>query len=200
MIRIIVLALLAFNVLVSCVSPNKPYQPLTRAERFEFTYDRLDVYPDDIRKHLDAHTNVPVVWTGIIVSTDAREEDVADKISAETVFEHHYFDWVQDGSDKLALSPRGEGRFSMKWRLDKKVPDATAHSVEKFAKKGRLAIVYGVPEKVEDDGTVVLKYRYLRIVDRDHFTTNDFDYGRLGDAFRVLKGECKTNLASAQNR
>ena len=128
-----------------------------------------------------------VVWVGIIRSTDAYEEDDGDRIMADTVFEHHYFDWVQDGKGKgvkLSVSPRGEGLFRIVAH-EQNGPDATAESAEKYAGQGKLAIVYGVPESVDTNGTVVLKYRYLRILDADQFSTNEFDYGRMGEPFRA---------------
>ncbi len=148
------------------------------------------------RKDPAAHAGAAVAWAGIIRSTDAREAPEGDKIVADTVFEHHYFDWVQDhnGHDvKLSISPRGEGLFRAKWQLDKTGQAASAASAEAYAGPGKLAIVYGVPEKVDADGTVVLKYRFLRILGADHFTTNEFDYGRLGEPFRVIHSQSKTN-------
>jgi hypothetical protein len=198
MIRIFVLAFFALSVVVSCVSHvyQGPYQPASTPEKIEFCYDRLDVYPDDIRKDLNAHTNVPVAWTGIILSTDAYEENTGDKIVADTVFEHHYFDWVQDGHGrgvKLSVSLRGEGLFRTSWHMNKTEIESSAANAEKFAAKGKLAIIYGMPESIDANGTVVLKYRYLRILDQAHFTTNDLDYGRMGDPIRVLHLSCKTN-------
>jgi hypothetical protein len=113
---------------------------------------------------------------------------------ADTIFEHHYFDWVQDKKGccvKLSVSPRGEGLFRTTWRLDKTSRTADTESAEKYAAPGKLAIVYGVPEKVDANGTVVLKYRYLRVLDAKHFRTNEFDYGRMGESFRVIQS--KTN-------
>lgn len=192
MIRTFVLAVMAFSVFAACAThhDNKPYQPATEPEQIEFAHDRLDVYPDDVRKNPDAYTNTPLVWAGIIRSSDAAEEDVGNKIAVNTVFEQHYFDWVQNGrwphGIKLSLSARGEGLFRTQWKLNRTRIEGNAVAANKYAAPGKLAIVYGVPEKVEPDGTVVLKYRYLRIVDPDHFTTNEFDYGRLGEPFTVL--------------
>ena len=214
MIRIFVLALFALNVLVSCVSSDshvshvsgvsaEPYQPATKSEKIEFARDRLDVYPDDVRKDLAAHSGQAVVWAGIIRSTYAQEEDRGDKIGADTVFEQHYFDWVQNhgtGGITLSLSPRGEGLFRARWRLDKLGRESSAEGAEKYAAPGKLAIFYGVPEKVDTNGTVVLKYRYLRILDMDHFNTNEFDYGRLDESFCVLHPECKTNAPAMKGR
>ena len=203
MIRIFVLALFALNV-VSCAShvSNVPYQPATKPEKIEFAHDRLDIYPDDVRKDPANHTNATVVWAGIIRSTDAYEESDTSRIMADTVFEQHYFDWVQNGhghGGKLSISPRGEGLFRARWHLDKKSEEASAENAEKYAGKGKLAIVYGVPETVETNGTVVLKYRYLRILDEDHFSMNEFDYGRGGESFCALHPDCKTNSPATKS-
>jgi hypothetical protein len=182
MMRHVVLAVFAASCLVSCES-NAPYEPANRPEQIEYKKVRLDVYPDDVRKDPAHYINTPVAWVGVIRSTDAQENDYGGKISADTVFDHHYFDWEQDtdaaGVD-LLVSPRGEGSFSCHWEMRRKDDEATAYSAEKFARAGKLAIVYGVPESVTADGTVVLKYCYLRILNRSHFSTNELDYGRLG--------------------
>jgi hypothetical protein len=46
-----------------------------------------------------------------------------------------------------------------------------------------------VPEKIDPDGTIVMHYKYLRIIDRDNFTTNEYDYGRMGEPFHTLPVE-----------
>lgn len=185
MIRHCALTLFAAGFLVSCASyTNIPYEPDTKPEQAEYKHDHIDVYPDDVRKDIDRYTNTPVAWVGVIRSTDAIEEDFGGKIRADSVFEHHYFDWQQDigsGGLKLVVSPRGEGTFCSRWRLSKENDDATAYDAQKYAHPGKLAIVYGVPEAVKDDGTIVLRYRYVRILKQNHFTTNDINYGRLGD-------------------
>jgi hypothetical protein len=200
MIRNLALAVFAFSVLVSCVASG-PYQPATRPEKIEFAHDRLDIYPDDVRNDPAAHAGAAVVWAGIIRSSDARELDQGSKIVVDSTFEHHYFDWVQDskgGGLLLSLSPRGEGLFRARWYLNKTVYGASAHKAEKYAGVGKLAIVYGVPEKVDTNGTVVLKYRYLRIVGADYFTTNDLDYGRLGEEPpRAIPGKTNSPPLSA---
>lgn len=181
MIRYTALTLFAASFLVSCASTNIPYEPATKPERIEFKNVRLDVYPDDVRRNLDRYTNTPVAWVGVIRATDATEEDFGGKIRADTVFEHHYFDWEEDKNlcgVKLRVSPRGEGLFSSRWSLRKEDNDANAYDAQKYAGRGKLAIVYGVPEAITADGAIVLKYRYLRILNRDHFDTNDFTYGR----------------------
>jgi hypothetical protein len=205
MIRNFVVAFFALTVLASCASKdpnvsrdsrvgNRSYQPVTEPEKIEFARDRLDVYPDDVRKEAATYIGAGVVWAGIIRSTEAREESAGCKIVADTVFEHHYFNGVQnsDGHNvTLFVSPRGEGLFRVNWQLNKVGKDATAASAEKYAAEGKLALVYGVPEKVNADGTVVLKYRYLRILGANQFSTNTLDYGRFGERLRAIQSGCK---------
>jgi hypothetical protein len=205
MIRIFALAILTLTVSVSRAGTG-PYQPATKPEKIEFTHDRLDLYPNDFRKDPAGHAGAAVAWVGIIRSTDARELDTDSKIMMDSVFEHHYFDWVQDskGGLLLSVSPRGEGLFRAKWYTKKTDDDASAASAEKFARPGKLAIFYGVPEKIDTNGTVVLKYRYLRILGTDHFSTNEFDYGRLGEEplreiHPQLNATCKTNSPTTQS-
>ncbi len=156
----------AASFLVSCES-NVPYEPANKPEEIEFRHARLEVYPDDVRKDISRYTNTPVAWVGVIRGTDAQENDFGGGITADTVFEHHYFDWEQDKDPSgvnLEVSPRGEGSFTCHWQMRRTASEAGAYDAEKFARAGKLAIVYGVPESVTADGTVVLKYSYLRIL------------------------------------
>jgi hypothetical protein len=198
MIRNFILTIVTLSACVSCVTDG-PYQPASCPEKREFAHDRLDVYPDDIRKN-PALLGTPVVWAGIIRSTDARELDYKSEVGATTVFEHHYFDWVQDsksGRLQLSVSPRGEGLFRSKWVMKKTENDATAEMAEKFAKPGKLAIFYGTPESIDPDGMIILKYRYIRIVGMKDFNTNEFDYGRLGEPFHEIHPS-QTNATALQ--
>jgi len=198
MIRNSALSLFALIVLVSCAShvSTGPYQPVSKPEKIEFAHDRVDVYPDDIRQSFALHTNAAVAWVGVIRSTDAYEANEGDQILADTIFEHHYFNWIQDGHGhgaKLYVSPRGEGLFRAKWHMDKTTLEASVKNAEEFAGKGKLAVVYGVPAQVDTNGTVVLKYRYLRILDATHFDTNTLDYGRWAKPIVMVKAAVKTN-------
>ncbi|MGA2748835.1 MAG: hypothetical protein ABSG59_08675 [Verrucomicrobiota bacterium] len=183
MMRNLVLTIVAGCLAVSCAS-NSSYQPNSDPEQIEFKQARLDVYPEDVRNDPSRYTNTLVVWPGVIRSTHAQDEDYRGRIRAETVLEHHYFDWKQDHGDqgvKLLLSRRGEGAFRVRWHLVKTGPDATSGDAETYAGRNKLAIVYGTPESVDADGTVVLQYRYMRAVDRAHYSVNQMDYGRLGE-------------------
>lgn len=190
------LPLLAVTGLVSCthVPPSLTYQPVTKPEEIEFCKDTPTVYPDQVRQHLSLYTNTPVIWVGIIRSTDAQEEDTSSKIRLDTVFEHHYFDWRQQGDEKdltLRVSGRGEGRFRARWYVHRTTKymdsdEVEAGDAEKFAGPGKLAVFYGVPQSVDPDGTIVLKYHYVRLLPQKDYTTNGIDYGRVISTFRPL--------------
>ncbi len=185
MIRTLALTVVAGTVLVSCLM-DRQYQPATRAEKIELEHGRLTVYPDDVRTNLDRYTNTLVAWVGIVQKTDAWEEDQTGGIRAQSVLEHHYFDWQEDYTAdgiQLLVSPGGEGRFRCDLHLRKLNVDATSYDAEKYVGAGKLAVVYGVPEAVDADGTIVLKYRYLRMFGRSHYNTNELEYGRRGQPF-----------------
>jgi hypothetical protein len=184
--RLIALLLAAAPFLFACAS-NVIYRAASKPESAEMKKDMLDVYPGDIRRNLELYTNAGVGWAGIILRTEA-ETGADGLIHAVTTFEHHYFDWEEDchfGGVQLNISPRGEGLFRTDWVLRRKNAEAGGAAAESFASPGKLAIVYGVPEKVEN-GTVVLRYRFLRVVDADDYNTNRFDYGRFGEPFRYI--------------
>ncbi|MGD0410190.1 MAG: hypothetical protein ABSC18_00675 [Verrucomicrobiota bacterium] len=184
--RLIALLLAAAPFLSGCAS-NVFYRPGSRPESAEMRKDMLDVYPGDIRQNPDLCAGAGVGWAGIITRTEA-QPGPDGLIHAVTTFEHHYFDWQEDrrlGHIRLNLSPRGEGLFRTEWVLRRNDPAAGKEAAESFAGPGKLAIVYGVPEKVED-GTVVLRYRFLRVVEAEDYSTNKFDYGRFGEPFRYI--------------
>ena len=184
--RLIALLLAAAPFLFSCAS-NVFYRPGSQPENAEMKRDALDVNPGDIRRNPELDASAGVGWAGIILSTEA-EAGPDGLIHAVTTFEHHYFDWQEDhrfGHIQLHLSPRGEGLFRTEWVLRRNDPAAGKEEAESYASPGKLAIVYGVPEKVEN-GTVVLRYRFLRVVDAEDYSTNKFDYGRFGEPFRYI--------------
>ena len=184
--RVIALFLGLAPLLFGCAS-GVAYRAAHLPEYTEMKSDLLDVYPGDIRRNLALYSNAGVGWAGIVVHTEA-STGADGMIHARTTFEHHYFNWKEDrrfGRGPLTLSPRGEGLFRTDWVLRGNGAVGGAEAAENFASPGKLAIVYGVPEKVED-GTVVLRYRFLRMVDEDGFNTNRLDYGRFGEPFRYI--------------
>jgi hypothetical protein len=173
---------------------NAPYRPADKPENIEYGRDTLDAYPADVRTNLDAYSNTGVAWAGIIQNT-VIEPGAGGVIHATSTLDHHYFDW-QENCDidgvHLRLSPRGEGPFRVKWEMAKTDEDSTIEDAAKYAAPGNLAIVYGVPERVED-GVVVLHYRYLRVLDPSHFSTNVFDYSRFGEPVTYIDPPGKPN-------
>jgi len=194
-----ILFLLTTGLLVSC-SSDAPYHPATGPERIEFRNDRLDVYPGDVRKDPARYSKLSVAWAGIIVSNEATEEVIGGKIRMDTVFENHYFDWEQDEHGhgvRLLISPRGEGLFRMRWRMTRDDPEASYEDAMKYAAPGKLAIVYGTPISVDADGTVVMRYHYIRTLGPAHFSANELDYGRIGgEPFRPIDAKPKISTNS----
>jgi hypothetical protein len=184
--RLTVLILAVLPCLLSCRS-NGVYRPASKPERMEYTRDILDVYPGDIRRNPDLYTNIGVGWAGIITSVQVKDGPEG-LIHAVTTFEHRYYDWEQAtrwGRARVSVSPRGEGAFRTEVVLRRTDPDADIAAAQSFARPGSLAIVYGVPVAVED-GVVVLKYRYLRVIPPDQYAISRFDYGRFGEPVRYL--------------
>lgn len=211
MIRNLIVSSLAVILLASCSSAppreiqspglgNETYRPVTKPEQIEFSRDQLDIYPDDLRSNATPYLGKAVVWAGIIRDTSAQNnEDDTTQLTVDTIFEHHYFNGVQyDGGKhvKLFISPRGEGLFRTRWHLNRIGSAADIAAAEKYSAAGKLALVYGVPDRIDGNGTIVLRYRFLRILDSNQFSTNQFDYGRLGQPFRALEMPASSNLSA----
>jgi hypothetical protein len=175
--------------MAGCAEPNLPYKTVTGPEGIEWSRDSLDIYPDDVRQNPAQFTGMAVAWAGVIRETDA-DEFGDGYIRMKTTFEHHYFDWEQNeqtSGPKFDLSPHGEGLFKTEWIAKKVDQEASAKDAENFAGPGKLAIVYGVPTGVDTNGVVQLRYRFLRVINGDDYSTYEFDYGRFGQPFVYLR-------------
>lgn len=184
--RIAALLLAVLPCLFACTS-TVVYRPADKPDAAEFDRDLVDVYPGDIRQDPNLYTNVGVGWAGIIKSCKPVVQPDGT-IHAVTTLEHRYYDWQQQTGlcgGGLSVSPRGEGLFQTDAVFRRNEPGAGVAAVQKSLAPGSLAIVYGVPETVAD-GTVVLKYRYIRVFAPGDFSISDFDYGRFGDPVRYL--------------
>ena len=173
----------------TCNKQNTPYKPASAAEKIEFKHDTLDVYPAEVRENLDKYTGTPVAWAGIIQKSTANFSKHDGYTVINSTLEHHYFDWQEDHNDqglKLLVSPRGEGQFKVTWLVENTEGAVGPDQAVDFAEPGKLAIVYGTPMGVDDTGAVILKYRYIRLIKSKHYTTNEFDYGRIGEPFSYL--------------
>jgi len=175
--------------LVAGCSSYPAYRPQTAPEKIEFRHDSLEVYPEDVRKDPAKFAGIRVAWAGIIQQSDVAECN-GDMFCIHTVFQHHYFDFQENGGmsgPRYSVSRRGEGLFKTEWVVRKINSNATPDQVQKYAAPGKLAIVYGVPTGVDENGEIQLRYRYLRLVDQDDYTLYNFDYGRLGQPVVYMK-------------
>ena len=183
-----ILLLLPLILLASCSHSRKAYAPLAY-EKTEQSLVAYDVWPDDVRAHFSDYTNTIVAWVGVIKDTAAfnKQDTTAfnklapELMTATTTLDHHYFDWKEEhhsSASKYSISPRGEGAFQVDWELRRVTPTATTADADKYAGPGKLAVVYGVPERVTDNGTIILKYRYLRVIETEDFDVSTLSYGR----------------------
>lgn len=187
MFQLNALALLALPLLAASCAHNNPYRPASHNEEKEYHQSLVDLYPDDVRRNLDQYTNAIIAWAGVIRETEAHETN-NNMFIASTTVEHKYYDWEVDHStsgEKINLSPRGEGAFRFEWLVHRREDDATTADVEKYAGPGKMILVYGTPDGIEDN-TIILKYRFLRIIEKDHFNMTQYDYGRFGQPVHYI--------------
>ena len=185
--RVIALSLLALPLLAVSCAHNMPYRPATHNEQLEYHRSLIDLYPDDVRRNLDQYTNTVVAWSGVIHDTEAHE-GTNGMFVATTTIEHKYYEWEVDhsaGGEKINLSLRGEGTFRIEWPVHRREAKATSADAEEYAGPGKMIIVYGIPDGIEDN-TIILKYHFLRVLDKDHFTMTQYDYGRFGQPVHYI--------------
>jgi hypothetical protein len=112
-----------------------------------------------------------LLWTGIIKAVQPTQ--IAGGRGLRVFVEHHYWDFIEDYSIQRAiafLSPRGEGPFEVLFAFD--IP------AEKVL-VGDMAIVYGSPSGMADDGRrILLDGAVLRTIRRELYATDIWDYGR----------------------
>jgi hypothetical protein len=140
-----------------------------------------------VRAHLNDYTNTVVAWAGVIKKTEAFEDGLNFQIRAVSLFEHRFYDWKTDRTKakaKYEVSTRGQGLFRVEWYMNRLIIDADGYEAEAFAGPEKVAVIYGTPEKVEADGTIVLKYRYLRIFNENQVDAHSADFGALTEPYR----------------
>jgi hypothetical protein len=59
--------------------------------------------------------------------------------------------------------------------------------MRKASSEGSLVIVYGVPERINEDGTISLRASYVLGIDKQWYRTDVLDYGRPGEPVKLLK-------------
>ena len=163
---------------------SRAYRPLPQWEAKFFAQARRDVFPNDVRQHLDGFTNTLVAWTGVITNIEFFN-DGTSRVARFTA-EHHYFDWIEDKSiqrERFFLSPRGEGAFAAAWRAE--TPDE-----KKFVGQftvGDLLVAYGYPSMIRSNVVGLYPAQNLRAIKPQWYRTDILDYGRPGEPSRILK-------------
>lgn len=174
------LSLAALLLLPGCFATASPraYGPQDADEEQIFRLARRDIFPRDVRNDVASYRSLLLLWSGIIV--DSHVQHYPDGDFLELLIEHHYWDWTENYSDgagrngaaSVFLSPRGEGFFGCSFPVtESNTPSSTAQVQE-------MAIVYGVPDRVTDDGIVVLDCAVLRSLKKEYYTTDVRNYGR----------------------
>ncbi|MDC4204579.1 MAG: hypothetical protein MPW14_07480 [Candidatus Manganitrophus sp.] len=169
--------------LAGCPHTNY-YQPVSSWEKQASDRANRNVFPDDVRNDLAGNSSTVVAWPGVVLNSEFIEHP--DNIEVQFVLEHHYYDWLEDHSvqkEKIFLSPRGEGQFKTSWFVKK---ESNTDEMRKAASPGNLVIVYGTPERVNDDRSISLKSVYIRGIDKQWYRTDVLDYGRPGEPGKVI--------------
>ena len=159
-------------VLSGCLGPgSKPFAPESPLEKQLYARAQRNVLPDDVRQNLPGYRSSIILWTGIIKVIEPTMIDGG--AGSRLVVEHHYWDFIQDYGRQRAiafLSPRGEGLFEAIFAVD--MPADKVHAED-------MAIVYGIPTGLSSDGgRVLVDGKILRVLPRDRYATDIWDYGR----------------------
>ena len=177
--RKILLILFSFSfLLIGCiVAPyTRQYQPISEWESQEFNRANLNIYPNDVRKESNKYSDSTIAWVGIIKDSKIKTDE--NGVEIELLLEHHYYSWIEDFSiqqEKMFLSPKGEGFFRTSWFLKK---DTNLEQLKASSEMDDLAIVYGNPEKLLEDSTIIIKSTYIRNIGKKWYRTDMMDYGR----------------------
>src|SRR4051812_46969455 len=94
------------------VPGTQSYKGFSSAEEQYFKQASKEIYPNDVRNNLEKYQSSKIAWPGVI--TEVRTTDQSGTAELTFVIEHHYYNWLLDysiQSEKIFLSPRGEGVF-----------------------------------------------------------------------------------------
>jgi hypothetical protein len=166
------------------VPGSRAYRPLPQWEARFSAEARRDVFPNDVRQHPDAYTNVLVAWTGVITNIEYFTNASPRVVRFTAV--HHYFDWIEDNSiqrEKFFMSPRGEGDFAVQWVAQSQDDQ---RFVGQFA-LGDMLIAYGYPSVVRSNYVGLNPTQNLRSIKPQWYRTDILDYGRPGEPSKILK-------------
>lgn len=180
--KVILLILVTSFILINGCIPltgTRSYSPVSDWEARELQNASRNIYPNHVKKEISEYSDSVIVWPGIILDSETITHD--DKVELKFLVEHHYYNWLEDHGfqrEKIFLSPRGEGNFKTSWYLKKGIDLST---LKEMTSVGNMVIVYGYPEGIESDSTIVIKSRYIRGIRKKWFRTDILDYGRSGE-------------------
>lgn len=149
------------------------YSPQSSWESQEFQRSDFTIHPNDVRFKLSQWRDFQIAWAGIIQEVEFYQTESSYEVIL--LMEHHYFDWKEENFEPdqmYYLSSVGQGLFQTNWYLKKSA------DLEYFKSRftvGNLAIVYALPDTVVEE-VVLVKSRYLRIIDRKNFRADQSDY------------------------
>lgn len=149
------------------------YSPQSPWENREFENSDFTIHPNDIRFNVSLWKDFQLAWAGIIQESEFYETETSYEVIL--LMEHHYFDWKEENFEPdqmYYLSAFGQGLFQTNWNLKKSAD--LEYFKTRFA-VGNLAIVYALPDTVIDE-VVLVRSRYIRIIDRKNFRADQSDY------------------------
>ena len=173
-------------IITGCFPHTSYYKPVSSWEKKSYERASRDIFPEDVKGSLATYHDTVVAWPGIIIENKFVENQ--DDVEIQYTLEHHYYDWLEDFSiqkEKIFLSPKGEGIFRTFWKI-KKEPDSI-EEMKNVSVPGNLIIVYGIPDLVNEDGSITLKSIYIRIIEKKWYRTDILNYGRPGQPVSLKK-------------
>jgi hypothetical protein len=159
------------------------YTPVSEWEEEAMSKASFDIFPNDVKKDIDAHKLSKIAWAGVVKSYEVDES--TSPYQVVYVLEHHYFSWAIDGTTKkFWLSPRGEGTFLARWPFQE---GWTEEVVRENVKVGDLMVTYGIPQSIMENGYIDLgDAYYMRLFPRQAYRTDVIDYGRPGEPSKSI--------------
>ena len=190
--RTFIASLLAVTIvgLAACaVYSSKPYAPLSPAGQEAYKTARKDIYPRQVKQNPARYGDDTIAWAGIVKDVQSFQSDYGPAI--RVLIEHRYFDWIEDHGaqpETYFLSPRGEGEFMIIVKPEKQFGE---QEIAQLIPAGTMAIAVGkIHVKAAQDKTrpLALLTQYFQFIDRKHYRTDVFDYGRENEPIKKVEG------------
>ena len=165
--------------LSSCLS-SRLYKPASDRENSFYIKINKSIWPDDVRYNINNYKNELVGWVGIV--EQYRIERNIENIIVHFSLNHHYYDWIEDygySRGPILLSTIGEGIILGKYILS---PELTDDQLNEMTKDflGECIIIYGYPNKIMENGEILLDMEYTRTIPKKYVDPNWREYGRQG--------------------